>query len=1144
MTRSLRIFRALFFVVLVGLSSRSFAQSGTLSGTVTDSAGAVVSGAKVAAENNATNAAREATTNDRGSYSIADLQPGTYTVTVRKDGFAASVFRGVQITVAQTLPLDAKLEVGSATVSVDVSGTSEAPIETDSSQLSTIVDAKTIETLPLITRDPYSLVLLSPGTVMATSSLGGFSVNGARERNNNFLLDGVDNNDTSVPGIPSGISSTNPDAVSEYRVITNNFAAQYGRNTGAIVNVITRGGSNQFHGDVYWFGRYNALGARDWFNGKVDGNGDPQRQNPYVRNIFGGSIGGPVWKDRTFFFFNTDIQRFRTTNTVTTIVPTAAFKSGIFTYQGSQVNLTDPNSPGNINHLTLDPKIQAALALFPSPNAGLIDDVRGNYQFPGSSQADQNVFTVRGDHKIVDGENLTVRYVYNKFSDPNPGFSDLIPGLGSYNTAQRAHNGMIQLNSVFGTSLTNQLAGAYNQTDDGFFCNGTSTFDKITGTDSIGFGQDFVLPGLFTFGCGVLGDSNGQDRLTGTLMFVDALTKVKGNHTMTFGGEYRHVREDGYDGFGTRTTNSFDVFTNNQVPAYDTPTVDPSSAGYTTIQDLIYTLSGSVQQQSNTQNFDKDGSRTPLDFRRYRQNEFAVYAQDSWKILPKLTLNYGLRYEFYGVPYEVDNNFSQLFTPSNQVLTSDDSMTFTIVGPGTHHQLYSNNSKLFQPRLGFAYDLFGNGKVAIRGGYGMFNDRIFGNLFGNSRSNPPFQQQPTALLNGSTTVSNLAFLPVSTPSATLPAYSFASVSLIDSKLKQQASQNWNLGFEAEIFKDVVLETNYVGAHGLHILRALDGNAPDPGRTAAAVAYCQNPANDAGCVDTPTQSTLQGTLAWFANTFGGIPVPDQAGNTILFEPALNTAIASSSYNALQTTVTKRFTHGFNLRGTYTWAHGLDNAGDPLAPGGQQRSFPRNSNRLDLEHGNSDADVTSRAVIDGTWELPIGTGKANFSSGFVGKVFEGISLSGIGSFQTGQPIDIFGNRDSQHQGLSGRVNLTGNPYPTNQGPSIIADGTGKRTGPALSAFSLTPFDTVPTVGRNTFRGPNFNNIDAVFQKDTGFEKFHVLLRVESYNILNHPQFALPQASFADPGTFGISTSTVLRSDGTTAARQIQAALKLVF
>jgi hypothetical protein len=425
----------------------------------------------------------------------------------------------------------------------------------------------------------------------------------------------------------------------------------------------------------------------------------------------------------------------------------------------------------------------------------------------------------------------------------------------------------------------------------------------------------------------------------------------------------------------------------------------------------------------------------------------------------------------------------------------------------------------------------------------MFNDRIFGNLFGNSRSNPPFQQLPTSILNGSTTVSNLGFIPEVATSPTLPAYSFASVSLIDSKLKQQGSQNWNFGFEAEIFKNIVIETNYVGAHGTHLLRVLDGNAPDPARTAEDVAYCQDPNNAAGCVDTPEQSTIQGTLSWFGNTFAGLPV-DQAGNTVLFEPGLNTAVASSSYSALETTVTKRFANGFNLRGTYTWAHGLDNAGDPLAPGGAQRSFPRNSNRLYLEHGNSDADVTSRSVIDGTWELPIGTGKANLSSGFIGKVFQGISLSGIGSFQTGQPIDIFGNRDSQHQGLSGRVNLTGNPYPGNQGPSIIADGTGKRTGPAFSAFSLTPFDTVPTVGRNTYRGPNFNNVDAVFQKDTGFEAFHVLLRVESYNVFNHPQFALPQALLADPGSFGISTSTVLRSDGTTAARQIQAALKLVF
>jgi hypothetical protein len=276
--------------------------------------------------------------------------------------------------------------------------------------------------------------------------------------------------------------------------------------------------------------------------------------------------------------------------------------------------------------------------------------------------------------------------------------------------------------------------------------------------------------------------------------------------------------------------------------------------------------------------------------------------------------------------------------------------------------------------------------------------------------------------------------------------------------------------------------------------------------------------------------------------------DAAHNTTFYEPGVNTGIASSSYNALETIVTKRFSHGFDLRAAHTWAHGLDNAGDPLAPGGQQRSFPRNTNRLDLEHGNSDSDAKHRIVIDGTWELPVGFGKSNLSHGVVGKALQGISISSIATAQSGQPVDLFGNRDSLHQGLSERLNLTGNPYPGRLGVGLY----GKRTGPAFTAFSLAPYDTVPTVGRNKFRGPNYIDIDGVFQKDTSFEGLHVLLRVESYNVLNHPQFALPDNGFTsndpkDPnlgGSFGISTATVGRPDGTTSARQIQAALKVVF
>lgn len=1141
---NLKRFGYLFAVLLLLVTGVAYGQNGTITGTVTDTLNSALPLAKVTVANSATGTTRTIMTNSTGLYSLPNLPPGTYKVSVAAQGFADANYTGVILTVGQTLSLDVRLALGSVTQEVNVSSEGQAPIELDTSQLSNIVDSQTIQSLPLITRDPYSLVLLSPGTVQATSSLGGFSVNGARERNNNFLLDGVDNNDTSVPGIPSGISQTNPDAVSEYRVITNNFEAQYGRNTGAIIDVITMGGTNKFHGDAYWFGRYNALGARDWFNPK-ELSGESQKQNPYVRNIFGGSIGGPIKRDRSFFFFNFDLQRFRTTQTATQVVPTAAFKSGQFTYEGSPVDLTNAKSADNINGLTVDPQIQKTLALAPNPNAGLIDDARGQYQFPSSSRADQNVFTVRGDHKIKEGQNLMVRYVYNKFSDPNPFFDDVLPGLGSISSQQKAHNGTIQLNSVFGSHLTNQLSGGYNLTDAGFFCNGTSTFDAITGVDPSGRGVDYTIPDLFTSGCGTLGDANGQDRLTGTMMFVEALTAVKGRHTMRFGGEYRLVREDGYDDFGTRTLDTFNVFTNNpNSPAYNTPTVDPTTANYQIIQDMIYGLAGVVQQESVTQNFDKTGNPIDSDFRRYRQHEYAFYAQDSWKALPRLNINLGLRWEFYGVPFETNNNLTQLFAPAN---TTDLTSTFTAVGPGTGKQLYSSDFKLFQPRLGFSYDLLGNGKIAIRGGGGSFNDRIFGNLFGNSRSNPPFQQLPTNILNGSATLATVGFIPTVQTSPTLGQYSFASVSLIDPKLKQQASYNWNFGFQAEIFKDLVVESDYVGAHGLHILRVYDGNAPDPALTALDVAYCRNPNNAYGCVETATQSTIQGTLSWFGNTFGALPY-DEAHNTTFFEPGMNTGIASSSYNALETIVTKRFTHGFNLRAAHTWAHGLDNAGDPIAPGGEQRSFPRDSNRIDLEHGSSDSDVKHRIVIDGTYELPVGTGKAALSHGIVGKALQGISISSIATAQSGQPVDLFGNRDSLHQGLSERLNLTGNPYPGSQGVALY----GKRTGPSFTAFSLAPFDTAPTVGRNKFRGPNFTNIDGVFQKDTSFERFHVLLRVESYNVLNHPQFALPGNAFTshdptDPnlgGSFGISQSTVGRSDGTTSARQIQAAMKVVF
>ncbi len=361
----------LLYVFSAFLFSATMAQAQTanITGTIKDASSAGVPAATVTAKNNATASVRTATTDNSGSYSIPNLPVGSYDVSVEKAGFSALRFRNLQLTVAQNLTLDGTLDLGVVTQSVEVSGAAVAPIDLEDAQLSNVVESRKILDLPLITRDPYQLVLLSPGA--QSTDLGGFTVNGQRERNNNFLIDGTDNNDAGVPGSPGGVSTINPDSTQEFRVITNNFLPEFGRNTGAIIDIVTRSGSNQFHGDAYEFNRVSAMAARDYFNPS------PDPQNPYVRNQFGASLGGPIVKDKTFFFINTEWDRFRTTLTNEAVVPTAAFKSGIFSYDGQQINLANPSSANNALGLPLDSTMQKVLALYPNPNGPAVDSVRG-----------------------------------------------------------------------------------------------------------------------------------------------------------------------------------------------------------------------------------------------------------------------------------------------------------------------------------------------------------------------------------------------------------------------------------------------------------------------------------------------------------------------------------------------------------------------------------------------------------------------------------------------------------------------------------------------------------------------------------------------------------------------------------------------
>lgn len=1118
------------FLFLVSLSGTVQAQTATITGQVFDPGGAPISGATITTTSTTTGITRTGTTTSAGIYSLTALPPGIYDVTVTAQSFQVLNKKNVVLNVSASLPLDFTLAPGSVTTSIDVQETTVAPIESDSFELSTVVNSRQISNLPLILRDPYQLVLLSPGAVAATNNDGGFAINGQRDRNNNFLLDGVDNNDTSSPGIPGGISAANPASTQEFRVITNSFDAEYGRNTGAIIDVATRSGSNGFHGEAYEFGRYNALGARDFFNTKENG-----PQDPYVRNNFGASIGGPLWKDHSFFFLNGDVQRFRTTRTETTTTPTAAFRTGRFTYfdradnnKPTFVDLNHSANPDNFSGRGIDPTIAKIYAIAPVGQSDNEDGVTTTYFFPSPDALNAYTLIGRLDHKLSEKHQLSVRYIYGHSNENDPLHDEVLPGLGNTTAIATNHNGVVSIASVITPNSTNIIRGGFNMLNSGFFCNHEG-IDALLGVDSFGNGRDINIPGFFNgnaFGCYRLGESNEQARLTSTLTFSDTFSLTKGRHSLKFGGEFRSVKSNNSANFGSRNLLGLSVWDDFTADAYAFE--NRESPSYPSFENLVWGAQGVVSNSTETQFFTRTGVRRGTDYSRFRQHEWAIFAQDTWKASPRLTLIGGIRYAFNGVPYETDGNFANFYGDASAV-TPVNGFVFTPVGPGTGRQLFADNWGMIEPRIGFSYDLLDNGKAAIRGGYGIFHDRIFDNLFGNARSNPPlqatFNEFPFDPNNpgGGPTVATSAFPAALTPSAAIFDGTFLTPVVIDPHLQMPTNQAYNIGVQYQINGRLALEFNYVGSHTTHALREIDGAPPQPALVQQLITS-----------GIPT-SALQNTALY---TF--YPATN---NKAFFSELFQTSIVSGSYNALQASIRGEF-HTLTLNANYTLAHALDNGSDPIVPGAGNSGLPRNSFDLGPEYGNADTDVRHRVTLAVVYDLPIGTGKSHYNHGFVGHVFEGIELSGISQAQTGLPFDLRGTRDNLHTSLPNRPALVGNPYPSGRGTITEA---GIITGPAQSAFANPAFDQNVSIHRNRFYGPGFVNTDLVFQKtQTIYHEAKLVFRAESYNIFNHPNFSTPPASNLNisSSTFGISNSQVGQNDGTTGARQIQGALKIVF
>jgi hypothetical protein len=1147
----------------------TFAQSakGSIQGTVKDPNGANVVGATVEATNDATGEKRTAITNDEGVYTVANVDVGTYTLTVSSTGFAPATVKSVRVSVSFTLTQDVQLAVTGASEVVTVaSGDAQTTINTTDQQISTLINQQKINDLPLLSRDPNSLLLLAPGTNQSSSRLGGFTVNGQRERNNNFLVDGIDNNDADVPGIPGGISTPNIDATQEFRVITSNFNAEYGRNSGAIVNVATKNGTNEFHGGAYIYYRSDKFAARDFFD--TTGKASPlQRRQP------GFSIGGPIRKEKTFFFFNYERDRFDQGITVTTVVPTAAARLGVFDFRQAAsaatraLGVIDARTAANNRFgLGINPNFVSLLNTFvPLPNTPgepqPLPGVFENFRFGTQTNDQQYQISSRVDHNISDKHTVTASYALSdgRFEFCCETFPGLNDAIQSPQTTQRLS---LNLVSTFSSNLINEFRFGGNRSKLTFAGNGDFGVGSTAGLaaraalQSSGAslaGSTFggVNGGLINFGIGGITNPfaafDTQFRHTGTTQIGDSLTMIRGNHNYKMGGEVRWVYSNGASNFFRGESLNFSAPTNLGVNLLLNNSGGLLGTGGQagTVQNFFSFLTGTVYAQTQSQFFNKNGQRTDSDYRGYRQREIETFWQDTWKVKSNLTLNYGLRYAFYGVPFEVNGQMSNLVNQDPSGETPAGGFVFQLVGKnsGGKSKLYNNDLNNFAPRVGFAYSpdfkegflsklTGGPGNMSIRGGYGIFYDRVFGNLFSNSSANPPFQRDVfnspgQDCLQAGTCGSAGAIAASRLINFTRPATQNPSPVVVDgdfiqpvlfalpgnnslqSKFAMPYTQAWNFGLQRHFQGEMLLEADYVGSHSLNLLRVIDANMTSVDR--ANLFFGTNNAIDP---TDPVGNFLNGTL-----------------NFAFFQAAMNVSVGQATYHSGQFRFTKNFTrsrYGLGqLQAAYTYSHSIDNAADPIDAQAGERSFPRDSSGfaggLLAERGNSGFDVRHRFVGNMVYEIPF-----NYENHIAKAVLGHWTVSGIWTWQSGSPYSIFSGFDSAGTGLTQRANFIGNATDINRRSS----GQQTQTGPDASLFtSPLPCDTCAIQGRqgntarNSFYGPSFNNVDFSLIKRIplgGEGRYRFTVRTDFFNTFNHTNFGIP-INTIQSSNFGFSTTT---------------------
>ena len=1015
---------ASILLTVCGLSAQTF--RGGIQGTVFDSSGAGVPEAEVVVVGTETNLSRHVTSDGSGNYTFAELPLGVYSVSATKAGFQKQVMSNITVTVGAPTRADLTLQPGEAKEVVEVVATVPLIEATTETTGGTVEGAQAAE-LPVNGRDFGKTVLLVPGAVADPSaasdspgSFGTFSMNGNRGRSNNYLLDGTDMNDgyrndpaineNGVFGTPATLLPI--DSLAEIPVISN-ADAEFGRNSGAIVNIVTKSGTNSIHGTAFELFRNNALDARNFFN-TTD-----VKQNPLHNNQFGGSVGGPIVKDKAFFFFAYEGQREYGGVSDLAHVPTA---------QDMATALASIGGPSGEN-----PIIANLMARNPWPAPNIPPDANGNNLLAMTQFLNtiDNVIA-KVDYHFGEGDVFTGRYYFGNGTQSYP--LALVGGgdLPSFDTVTPTRVQLVSLSEthVFTPRLLLELRAGYNRFFE-TFTPADSSFNPL----SIGLNSNQSgatgMPEIIVSGEATLGANSTipRGRVDTNWQYFANMSWSNGKHSLKWGYEFRRTFVNGYFDNGYR--------------------------GRLIFSDLADFLAGNVASGFEAQG---DSHRDT-----YQNNE-GLYVQDNIKLTPRLTMNAGLRWDYFGVIGEEQGRFS-IFDPA-------------IPGPELVNQLYPHDLKNFAPRVGFAYDVGGKGKTVIRLGWGLFFDSFSQDFFlGQEPYNTPnsgpayndvgpspvtFSYSPAlALVSGPCNSVNIAV--PGTGMCAPPVFSgFGATDIftVSQHLPTPYIQNYNLNIQQQLAGGMVLQVGYVGSAGRHLFRYRDIN----------------------------------------QTVGGGPHPyPDFGYINQIETTAN-----SSYNGLQSSL-RLATHGFTGTLNYVWSHSIDNASDgtDFVPNAAQ---PDNSFDAANERASSNFDIRQHFSGNFVYELP--------KSPVAKPLLSGWELDGIVTLQAGAPVNVNYLFEGDFNGSGeyfGRPDLVGNPFAGTSLPGAYLNASAFAvpcTWDAANQACVPGTQHFGNLGRNAFTGPPFKDFDISLVKNMAFREWlNIQFRADFFNVFNHPNFSNP-------------------------------------